>query len=84
VTSVLRSLIASDDDKSEEALLRHVLRASKLMLRVATASEALALLTRSRRTWQDYTLALKHPGRWNQHLAVRPGISGRYRIRRRE
>jgi len=38
---------------------------------VRNAKEAIDLLLHSRRTWQDYTLALKHPTRWNQHLIVR-------------
>jgi hypothetical protein len=68
---MFRELVEADYDKSESARLRHLLEAGKQTLRVQNATEALGLLIRSRSTWQDFTLALNHPRRWNQNLAVR-------------
>lgn len=69
--SVYETLVAQDEDKSENARLAHLLRAGLEVMRVREAKEAMALLTRSRRIWQDMTLAVENSERWNQHIIVR-------------
>lgn len=56
---------------TENEKLEALLVAGKGMLAVPSAAAALALLCRSRRTYQDFTLALAHPDRWEQNLVVR-------------
>eukprot|EP00286_Rhodomonas_abbreviata_P010173 CAMPEP_0181324830 /NCGR_PEP_ID=MMETSP1101-20121128/20581_1 /TAXON_ID=46948 /ORGANISM="Rhodomonas abbreviata, Strain Caron Lab Isolate" /LENGTH=374 /DNA_ID=CAMNT_0023433057 /DNA_START=77 /DNA_END=1198 /DNA_ORIENTATION=+ len=68
---VYSAMVSADPDQSENARIAHLLRAGLEVMRVREANDALGLLTKSRRIWQDMTLALEHKDRWNQHIIVR-------------
>ena len=59
------------DPKSENSMVIALLKAGKKVLRSEKALQAIDLLVRSKRIWQDYTLALGLVDRWQQHLIVR-------------
>eukprot|EP00854_Cymbomonas_tetramitiformis_P002288 gene2288-3007_t len=64
-------MLAECEDRSENTRITTLLRAGLETMRMRNADDALALLMRSRRIWQDMGLALLHPERWNQHIVVR-------------